>query len=86
LWRDRVFTGDTLLIGDCGSSTGDGGDAGVLYDSITRKLLTLADETLVYPAHDHAGRRVSCIGEQRAANSKLAGTTRDEFIAKVTAS
>ncbi len=82
LWRDRVFTGDALLIGDCGSNGADGGDAGMLFDSITRKLLTLADETLVYPAHDYAGRRVSSIGEQREANSKLAGTTRDEFIAK----
>ena len=82
LWRDRVFTGDALLIGDCGASAGDGGDSGLLFDSVTRKLLTLPDETLVYPAHDFAGRRVSCIGEQREANPKLAGTTRDEFIAK----
>lgn len=82
LWRDRVFTGDALLIGDCGASSTDGGDAGLLFDSVTRKLLTLPDETLIYPAHDCAGRRVSCIGEQREANPKLAGTTRDEFIAK----
>ena len=82
LWRDRVLTGDALLIGDCGSNTADGGDAGLLFDSITRKLLTLPDETLIYPAHDCAGRRVSCIGEQREANPERAGTTRDEFIAK----
>lgn len=82
LWHDRAFTGDALLIGDCGASAGDGGDSGLLFDSLTRKLLTLPDETLVYPAHDFAGRRVSCIGEQRASNPKLAGTTRDEFIAK----
>ncbi|MDD5250347.1 MAG: MBL fold metallo-hydrolase [Rhodocyclaceae bacterium] len=80
LWRDRAFTGDALLIGDCGAAAA--GDAGLLFDSITRKLLTLADETLIYPAHDFAGRRVSCIGEQRDTNPKLAGTTRDEFIAK----
>jgi glyoxylase-like metal-dependent hydrolase (beta-lactamase superfamily II) len=80
LWRDRAFTGDALLIGDCGAAAA--GDAGLLFDSVTRKLLTLPDETLVYPAHDFVGRRVSCIGEQRAANPKLAGTTRDEFIAK----
>jgi len=82
LWRDQAFTGDALLIGDCGANSADGGDAGLLFDSITRKLLVLPDETLIYPAHDGAGRRVSCIGEQRAANPKLAGTTRDEFIAK----
>ena len=80
LWRDRAFTGDALLIGDCGAAAA--GDAGLLFDSVTRKLLTLPDETLVYPAHDFTGRRVSCISEQREANPKLAGTTRDEFIAK----
>lgn len=80
LWRDRVFTGDALLIDDCGVP--GTGDAGLLYDSVTRKLLTLPDETLVYPAHDAGGRRVSSIAEQRETNPKFAGITRDEFIAQ----
>jgi glyoxylase-like metal-dependent hydrolase (beta-lactamase superfamily II) len=80
LWRDRAFTGDALLIGDCGHA--GTGDAGLLFDSVTRKLLTLPDETLVYPAHDFAGRHVSSIGEQRETNPRFAGITRDEFIAK----
>lgn len=80
LWRDRVFTGDTLLIGDCGNASVAGGDPGMLFDSLTRHLLTLPDETLVYPAHDFSGRRVSCIGEAREKNPKLTGITRDEFI------
>lgn len=80
LWRDRAFTGDALLIGDCGAPGAH--DAGLLFDSVTRKLLTLPDETLVYPAHDFNGRRVSSIGEQREANPRFAGITRDEFIAK----
>lgn len=81
LWRDRVFTGDALLIGDCGATDEVGSDPGILYDSLTRRLLALPDEVLVYPAHDGKGRRVSCIGEEREGNSKLKGTTRDEFIA-----
>lgn len=80
LWRDRIFTGDTLLIGDCGTASAAGGDPGMLFDSLTRRLLTLPDETLVYPAHDFSGRRVSCIGEAREKNPKLTGITRDEFI------
>lgn len=80
-WRDRVFTGHGLLIGDCGSTDDEGADAGVLYDSLTRRLLSLPDETLVYPGRGEAGRRVSCIGEERQGNRKLSGTTRDEFIA-----
>jgi glyoxylase-like metal-dependent hydrolase (beta-lactamase superfamily II) len=80
LWRDRAFTGDALLIGDCGEPGAH--DAGLLYDSVTRKLLTLPDETLVFPAHDFNGRRVSSIGEQREANPRFAGISRDEFIAQ----
>ena len=81
LWRDRIFTGDTLLIDDCGASDGSDGDAGLLFDSLAQRLLTLPDETLVYPARQHQGRQVSCIGEQRLRNPRLAGVTRDEFIA-----
>lgn len=80
LWRDRVFTGDALLIGDCGNTDGTGSDPGALFDSLTRRLLTLPDDTLVYPAHDFCGRRVSSIAEQRSANPRLTGATRDEFI------
>jgi glyoxylase-like metal-dependent hydrolase (beta-lactamase superfamily II) len=81
-WRDRVFTGDTLPIVARGTATTDNEDPGSLFDSLTRKLLTLPDETLVYPGHDFAGRRVSCIGEERDANPVLTGASRDEFIAR----
>ncbi|PTD98005.1 MBL fold metallo-hydrolase [Pseudothauera lacus] len=80
-WRDRLFTGDALLIGACGRTDFQGGDAGRLYDSVTSRLFTLHDETLVYPGHDYNGRRVSCIGQERATNTRLAGRTREEFIA-----
>jgi len=81
LWRDRVFTGDALLIDDCGSSTEKNSDSGVLFDSLIQRLLTLPDETLVYPAACNGGRQVTSIGEQRSRNPRLAGVTRDEFIA-----
>ncbi|OBS09519.1 MBL fold metallo-hydrolase [Acidihalobacter prosperus] len=79
-WRDRVFTGDTLLIGGCGRTDFQQGDAGQLYDSLQR-LLALPGETLVYPAHDYAGRRVSCIDEERRLNSRIAGRDREAFVA-----
>lgn len=81
LWRDRLLTGDTLLIGDCSPAA----EAGTLYDSIMHRLFSLPDETLVYPAHDFAGRRVSTIGEERERNPALAGVSRDEFIARQSA-
>jgi glyoxylase-like metal-dependent hydrolase (beta-lactamase superfamily II) len=80
-WRDRVFTGDALLIGGCGRTDFQSGDAGVLYESITRKLFTLPEDTLVYPGHDYKGRRVSCIAEEKSRNPRLAHKSREEFIA-----
>lgn len=80
LWHDRLLTGDTLLIGGCGRTDFQQGDAGTLYESITRRLFTLPDDTLVYPGHDYNGRRVSTIAEERATNPRLAGVTRERFI------
>ena len=56
LLGDKVFTGDALLVGTCGRTDFQGGDAGALFDSIHAHLLTLPDATLVYPAHDYHGR------------------------------
>ena len=80
LWRDRVFTGDSLLIGGCGRTDFQGGDAGAQYDSITQRLFTLPDDTLVYPGHDYQQHWVSTIRQERITNPRLAGKTREEFI------
>ena len=76
----RVFTGDALLIGTCGRTDFQGGDPGALYDSIHQRLFVLPDATIVYPGHDYQGRTSSTIGEEKRANKRLAGKTRDEFI------
>jgi sulfur dioxygenase len=80
LWRDCVFTGDALLIGGCGRTDFQSGDAGELYDSITQRLFTLPDATRVYPAHDYNGKISSTIGDEKRANPRLAGKTREDFI------
>jgi len=80
LWRDRVFTGDTLLIGGCGRTDFQNGSAEALWHSITEKLFALDEQILVYPAHDYKGRRVSSIGEERRFNARVAGKTREEFL------
>ena len=81
LWNGCVFTGDALFIDGCGRTDFQGGDAGRLYDSVTQKLFALQDATLVYPAHDYNGRHTSTIGYERAHNARLAGRTREAFIA-----
>ena len=79
LWRDRVFTGDTLMIGGCGRTDFQGGDAGALFDSISR-LMTLPGETLVYPGHDYKNMRVSSIEQERLSNVRIKDQTRESFI------
>jgi sulfur dioxygenase len=80
LWRDRVFTGDTLLIGGCGRTDFQNGSAEALWSSITEKLFALDEQILVYPAHDYKGRRVSSIGEEKRFNARVSGKTREEFV------
>jgi sulfur dioxygenase len=77
---DKVFTGDALLIGSCGRTDFQGGDAGALYDSVHGRLFTLPDELIVYPAHDYRGQTSSTIGYERRSNARLANRTRSEFI------
>ncbi|MBC2664133.1 MBL fold metallo-hydrolase [Novosphingobium flavum] len=78
--EDRVFTGDTLLIGGTGRSDLPSGDPDQLYESLFGKLLTLPDETLVFPAHDYKGRDNTTIGDERLANPRLAKTERADFV------
>jgi sulfur dioxygenase len=78
--EDRVFTGDTLLIGGTGRTDFAGGDPAAQYESIMTKLFRLADETLVYPAHDYRGRTSSTIGAEKQTNPRLMGKTREQYV------
>jgi hydroxyacylglutathione hydrolase len=95
-----VLTGDTLFIGDVGRPDLAGGRglapdamAGMLYDSLHGKLLKLADDVLVYPAHGAGslcGRNISTdtwstIGEQRRSNYALQPMAREAFVKMMTA-
>lgn len=77
---DRVLTGDALFIRSCGRTDFQGGDAGLLYDSVTQRLFTLPNDVLVYPAHDYQGHTASTIGEEKVWNRRFAGRSRASFI------
>ena len=77
--EDRVFTGDTLLIGGTGRTDLPSGDPDQLYDSLFSKLLKLDPATLVYPAHDYKGRSHSTIGAEIADNPRLQKRERADF-------
>ena len=77
---DRIFTGDTLLIRGTGRTDFQNGDAGDQYDSLFGRLLTLPEQTLIYPAHDYKGDMVSTIGEEKAYNPRLQVSSRADYI------
>jgi sulfur dioxygenase len=81
LMRDRVFTGDTLLIRGTGRTDFQNGDARAQYESLFGKLLRLPDETLVFPAHDYKGDTVSTIGEEKRYNPRLQVKSVDDYVA-----
>jgi glyoxylase-like metal-dependent hydrolase (beta-lactamase superfamily II) len=87
--RDKIFTGDTLLLGSCGRTDLADGSPDLLWESLTDKLLRLPVETEVYPAHygaTHAlvDRYVSTVGFERATNEALTQPTREAFVTYMT--
>ena len=81
LMRDRVFTGDTLLIRGTGRTDFQNGDARAQYNSLFGKLLRLPDATMVFPAHDYKGDTVSTIGEEKRYNPRLQVKSIDDYVA-----
>jgi len=76
---DAVFTGDALLVRGCGRTDFQEGSSEELYRSVTEKLFSLPDDTVVYPGHDYKGRTSSTIGEEKRFNPRLANKTCEQF-------
>jgi glyoxylase-like metal-dependent hydrolase (beta-lactamase superfamily II)/rhodanese-related sulfurtransferase len=76
---DRVFTGDTLLIGGTGRTDLPTGDPDQLFDSLFGKLLTLDPALLIYPSHEYKGRSHSTIGAEIETNPRLQNRDRGQF-------
>jgi glyoxylase-like metal-dependent hydrolase (beta-lactamase superfamily II)/rhodanese-related sulfurtransferase len=78
--EDRVFTGDTLLIGGTGRTDLPSGDPDMLFDILFNKLLNLDGALKVYPAHDYKGRSHSTIAAEIAENPRLQKRERAAFV------
>ena len=95
--QHAVFTGDTLFVGDVGRPDLSSGNlsqevlAGMMYDSLHKKIIPLEDDVIVYPAHgagSSCGKNIgtdtfSTIGEQKLSNYALQPQTKEKFIASV---
>jgi len=77
---DRVFTGDSLLIGATGRTDLPSGDPEALYDSLFGCLERLDGALKVYPAHEYKGRSHSTLAEEFAKNPRLQRRERADFV------
>ena len=78
--EDRVFTGDTLLIGGTGRTDLPSGDAGALHESLFQGVLKLDPVLKIFPAHEYKGRSHSTIAQELAENPRLQKRERGAFI------
>ena len=80
LAENKLFTGDTLFVGNCGRVDLPGGSAAELYDSLFGKLAKLDEQIEVYPGHDYGSRPYSTIGDEKRINYVLKPRTKEEFL------
>jgi hydroxyacylglutathione hydrolase len=80
LVQDKLLTGDTLFVGECGRTDLAGGNPRDMYESLFHKILPLQDSIEVYPGHDYGSKPHSTIGHERENNYTLKPRTREEFV------
>lgn len=77
---NKLFTGDTLFVGECGKTDLPGGSSKDLYRSLFEKIFALSDDIEVYPGHNYGERTSSTIGQEKKTNYTLKRRTLEEFI------
>ena len=78
--RNKVWTGDTLFIGECGRVDLPGGSAEQLWHSFFEKLVLLPDDLVVFPGHDYGPVPFDSLGNQKRTNYTLRPRSREEFV------
>ena len=78
--KQKLLTGDTLFVGECGRTDMPGGNSKNMYNSLFHKLLKLNDNIEVYPGHDYGSKPSSTVGEERLSNYTLEPRNLAEFI------
>jgi glyoxylase-like metal-dependent hydrolase (beta-lactamase superfamily II) len=80
LFDNKLLTGDTLFVGECGRTDLPGGSAQDMYHSLFNRLIKLDDSIEVYPGHDYGSRPHSTIGLEKKTNYTLEKRTLEDFI------
>jgi hydroxyacylglutathione hydrolase len=77
---EKLITGDTLFVGECGRTDLPGGNPKEMYASLFNKLMKLDDNIEVYPGHDYGSQPYSTIGIEKRTNYTLKRRTLEEFV------
>ena len=78
--NQKLLTGDTLFVGECGRTDLPGGNTKSMYESLFSKLLKLNDNVEVYPGHDYGLKPSSTIGEEKKSNYTLQPRSLKDFL------
>jgi len=76
----KLFSGDTLFVGNCGRIDLPGGSAKELYHSLFGILYSLDDDLVMYPGHNYGHSEVSTLGEEKTTNMILQKKTEQQFL------
>jgi hydroxyacylglutathione hydrolase len=80
LIEDKLISGDTLFIDSCGRVDLPGSNPEDMYFSLTQKLMSLPEETILFPGHNYAPQRSSTLGEQKKTNPYLQFQSLRQFL------
>jgi hydroxyacylglutathione hydrolase len=78
--NQKLLTGDTLFVGECGRTDFPGGNSKSMYESLFNKLLKLNDNIEVYPGHDYGLKPSSTISEEKKSNYTLKPRSLKDFL------
>ena len=76
----KIFSGDTLFVGNCGRIDLPGGSAQDLYHSLFDVLYSLDDDLVMYPGHNYGNSEVSTIGKEKSTNMIMQKRTEQQFV------
>ncbi len=78
--NQKLLTGDTLFVGECGRTDFPGGNSKSMYESLFGKLIKLDDDVEVYPGHDYGVKPSSTIREEKNSNYTLQPRNLKDFV------
>ena len=76
----KIFSGDTLFVGNCGRVDLPGGSARELYHSLFDILYSLDDNLIMYPGHNYGNTETSTLGQEKITNLIMQKRTQEQFV------